>query len=362
MKESTQNALIQSGASSVNTALAYFGNKKLMEQAERFAREDATTAYNRQRDFLQYEIGLNSPSAQMQRYINAGLNPNLVYDKDGLIGAPSVPQASSASAPSFSPSFEFPLIDAQLKQAQIENLEADSRKKDKDIEWTDADIKRLFKDMDKTDAEIENLKANARYLTGQYDNLQVQADLWRSQTHLYDVEAKAKELENSFNEATLDDRIDLVATQLDIERKKASLIIRSMLATALKDEALANYYNNKAGLTVWEAQLIRTTCGLYATEADYYKAVANYNDLLAQYYPEKTEAEINRMASESFKNYSNSATTIFDMLFDVGMSEEILERTSPNPRGGTDKTTTRTKKPKRVPVWRKIVLRRFGKK
>lgn len=120
-------------------------------QNRKFAREQATTAYNRQVALWQMENEYNSPANQMQRFIDAGLNPNLAYGQlqNGL-GAPSVPQGNAAnqSDPQL-------LLQNQLIDAQIKSLDA---KTANETAKTDQDIRESLSRMGVNDA-------NAQYLT-----------------------------------------------------------------------------------------------------------------------------------------------------------------------------------------------------
>lgn len=98
-------------------------------------RRHAIYMYDRQRaDALadyQMQNEYNHPSAQMERLKQAGLNPNLVYGSGATTEGGSV---RSSSAPSWSPEapkvdLQTPVMgfyDAQIKQAQVDNLRADN--------------------------------------------------------------------------------------------------------------------------------------------------------------------------------------------------------------------------------------------
>lgn len=95
------------------------------------SRRHAVYMYDRQRaDALadyQMQNEYNHPSAQMERLREAGLNPNLVYGNGATAEGGSI---RSSNAPSWSPDapkidLQQPImgyIDAQIKQAQIDNL------------------------------------------------------------------------------------------------------------------------------------------------------------------------------------------------------------------------------------------------
>jgi len=79
-------------------------------------------------EMARYQYDMNSPANVMQRYKDAGLNPNLIYGQAGGSGA-------SYQAPKLDyrrPPIDFPNMlamyqDVKLKQAQIENVSAQTQ-------------------------------------------------------------------------------------------------------------------------------------------------------------------------------------------------------------------------------------------
>lgn len=105
-------------------------NEKINQKNIDFARE----MYDKQKadniSFWNMSNAYNSPEQQMQRFIQAGLNKNLVYDK-GTNGNASVMSAPPAHAPELRPvnalsgvaDAASSFIDTRVKQAQTNNLE-----------------------------------------------------------------------------------------------------------------------------------------------------------------------------------------------------------------------------------------------
>lgn len=82
-------------------------NEQMYNQARFDNRQDASTAFQRQQALMNYQLRLNSPSAQLARLRAAGINPNLAFANGGItnVSTPSeVSSASPASAPSASSS------------------------------------------------------------------------------------------------------------------------------------------------------------------------------------------------------------------------------------------------------------------
>ncbi|MEM0167972.1 MAG: hypothetical protein QW515_05015 [Thermoplasmatales archaeon] len=106
----------------ISAAQQYRYQKRLMEQQNKYNTEAATTAFNRMYAMWNSENEYNAPTAQMARYKEAGLNPNLIYGQSnpsaGFSSAPSS-SVSQGSAPQVR--FDNP-IDSIVKVFQLKNL------------------------------------------------------------------------------------------------------------------------------------------------------------------------------------------------------------------------------------------------
>lgn len=106
----------------ISAAQQYKYQKRLMDRQNKYNTEAATTAFNRMHGMWQLENEYNTPTAQMGRYKDAGLNPNLIYGNSnpsaGFTAAPSS-SVSAGSAPQVR--FDNP-IDSIAKVFQLKNL------------------------------------------------------------------------------------------------------------------------------------------------------------------------------------------------------------------------------------------------
>lgn len=66
---------------------AFKYNQQLQAQQAAYQKEAAETAWSRQLEAWNMENEYNSPKAQMQRYQDAGLNPNLIYGQSNTAGS-----------------------------------------------------------------------------------------------------------------------------------------------------------------------------------------------------------------------------------------------------------------------------------
>lgn len=103
---SVASSTISSGANRHSQKRAFRYNTALQEQAFGYNRQLAEEAYNRNVAQWMRENDYNSPSAQMQRFKEAGLNPNLIYGQGSNGNASGSPQFET---PYYSPP-EYPTL------------------------------------------------------------------------------------------------------------------------------------------------------------------------------------------------------------------------------------------------------------
>lgn len=112
-------------------------------------------AWQRQRQLIDEQRAYDTPKAQMQRLMDAGLNPNLIYDDLGgnmqAMNAPNAAGMYQGTAPHVDP--------LALSQAML-NL-SQARKNDSDLSLSKAQANRILK---LTDKEYELLSSNVSKL------------------------------------------------------------------------------------------------------------------------------------------------------------------------------------------------------
>lgn len=120
----------------------------------------------------------NLPSAQVQRLLDANLNPYLMYSNgasgltsQGSIGSPSQPHGAMVSA-----SFGNPVLDAlqaKMINAQVSNIEANTEKTRSEIDWQE--IENRFS------KESYNIRMAIKY--GDFDLLKTSMDKMRTEMY-----------------------------------------------------------------------------------------------------------------------------------------------------------------------------------
>lgn len=95
-------AAAQAAADMTSQLVQNRANRRAAERANAYDRESADIAYGRELELMKYQNDFNSPAAQMQRFKDAGLNPNLVYGQGSpgntAPASPQVPRQAPAKA------------------------------------------------------------------------------------------------------------------------------------------------------------------------------------------------------------------------------------------------------------------------
>lgn len=199
LSEAALGAIISGAATVTGAGISGFASGRMNKRAEKFNREEAANqrAWNEKMTAQQNawnmelwnkENEYNTPTAQMERLREAGLNP-LYYGLDG--NSTEGPQAAQAlgyeraTAPNYANPFEG-FGDIAAKIAQISNIQADTAKKNNE-NLTETQRR------EKIQAEIENVKQ-------ENNNLKAQEGLTKSQKEQID---KNNSWLDRINEATV---------------------------------------------------------------------------------------------------------------------------------------------------------------
>lgn len=197
-------------------ALRY--NKEQAELNRQFQKEQTEIARQWQEDFYNK---YSSPQAQVRQYIDAGLNPALMFESGpsvGSVASTSTPSGSQASAPSqYMPDLSGILstmeavgdfiLRKDLTDAQIRNLDSNTSKTKQETEnlmtnneLMKADIHLKYVNADEAESRIEVNRATIREITSHIDNL---------------------DMDTLFKKSSIDE----VATRIDLNRRQSELIL-----------------------------------------------------------------------------------------------------------------------------------------
>ena len=238
------NAALDFGGNILTMGLNHFWQKKQLSQSEQWAREDATTAYNRMIEQWNRENAYNTPKAQMQRALEAGLNPNLYLAQQGLgngsIGTPTVPQAASAGGDAYtSPTGLTSFVDAEYKQALIDDLESSARNRDK---ITDGQLERWLHENNVSDVTIDELRSAIDVNNARVNEINASSNKMKAEFDLLKEDEKAKKFENYITEHTM-------KLSIEAKNKESEAVIKTALALSM-----ANVANVKADTALKIAQ------------------------------------------------------------------------------------------------------------
>lgn len=241
------------GLGDVTGALATMWNvqqqKKVNEQNLEYGREQATTAFERQKELMNLQNKYNDPASQMQRYVDAGLNPNLVYGTPNLsAGASPVSTGSPGNA-------QAPQVDPLLA-SQIANIQADTESKKAQAGKTDAETDNI-KQM--TPLEVDNAAAQLGYTKEQTKLVTMQIDVQRQTSLLLQEQNLGQHLDNLFKKSTYNDMAREIAARADTAQAEADYAAaRFVKELALMDAQIGDYNShsilNRANARLAEAQ------------------------------------------------------------------------------------------------------------
>lgn len=208
--------LIQTAANVASAGGSILSQALFGKRNEEWAREDATTAFNRQRQLLAEQRAYESPMAQMQRYIEAGLNPNLIYgQQQGSISAPSVPQAATqTSIPDAVPQgMADSLLDAQYKKALIRRLDTQNKN---ETALTAEEIKNKIADTWLKDCNADLLLAQSDKICDESDKLRTETQRLEQVIALGQVDVANAMMDLLKREAYIDEEWEAYAAQLGL--------------------------------------------------------------------------------------------------------------------------------------------------
>lgn len=275
---------------------------------ERWAREDATTAFNRQRQLLAEQRAYESPASQMQRYVEAGLNPNLIYgQQQGSISPPSVPQATTASsdAPHLSSGMFDSILQSKLIDAQVDNLNANTEKQ------------RSEKDL--TVETIDNVKADTWMKHVQADQLNsLIANQYEERVKLRAETQRIHQIIASGNLELTNGVMDLMKRSAYVDEEWDAYCAELGLKKNEFEFAVASFANRLLGIE-YNNQLLRSQFRLNIAQA---KSIEASLPFLERMYQANSYNAVFQ-AAISAKNYKllkqfGSADKIFGYVRDTG--------------------------------------------
>lgn len=227
-------SLLAAGGSLAGTLIS---NKKTREYNRELAE------YQNQENLAQWarENEYNSPLAQMQRFQNAGLNPNLIYGQQNLAAdSPMLTSGQPGSPVDFAP---FGQMGAGAAQTAFDQS-----------------------------LQQENL-------AHQNDLLQSQSDYYQSLTEGQNTDNKKKALDLSFDEQTFGDRVAQLRKQTDIFNEQVNEIVARI--RNMNSDSLLKEIESKFSDRLFSSQLRKYGAEIKKLTADtsYSRALKDFTDV-----------------------------------------------------------------------------------
>ena len=196
-----------------NVANNIFGSNAADVAWERQQKADAL-AYQRQVELWNMQNKYAAPAAQMQRFVAAGLNPNLIYGQTQDVS--SVPSVSSGNITSpFKPSFGQGFLDsylqlksfdlnAQKNAAEIANIQADTELK---ASQTNTNLFNLDSEKGLADLKKALLQAGLSEKQASVAVMHATINKIVSEVNINNLTSRGLSFDNEYKEKTLEDRI-----------------------------------------------------------------------------------------------------------------------------------------------------------
>ena len=157
------------GSTYASSAISNASQWKYQQKQNAWQAEQNTIAYNRQREFYDYQNEYNTPANQIARLRAAGINPNLAYSNGNLnnVGS-STPNVSNNSASTVSTTpfnfgnFGSSFVSGLIQAAQLKNIEKQTDKLEKENQYQDIENKiRLMNWLDEAKSKGAQYRATA---------------------------------------------------------------------------------------------------------------------------------------------------------------------------------------------------------
>lgn len=306
MDPATIAALISGVSSMVGTGAAIGGttatNKKSIEYAEKenilqrqFAEHQAAVAYQRQLEMWNKENAYNTPSAQMARYVEAGLNPNLIYN-NGQVPSPVPAVAPVGNTTSHVPMLSNPLSPenlsfARLTEAQIKNIEADTEKKEAD---TQLSYKQGWQIGELVPAMVNQINSEAATLKQMFDSNEFKTAVEQFKLSLFNDEGKVV---NSYSSTEWDPETGqgcVVSIARNFKQLVKDEFVKSLYASEKEYEIAIESFLDQVGI------ISETKYNLELTNQDLQEFV---NVCAKIYQAQEKEAELASLLAEGNQDF-----------------------------------------------------------
>lgn len=253
--------LISSGFGAISSIFSNNAQKKENQRNRDFTEYMYDKQYDNNVKLWNMQNKYDLPSAQKQRLIDAGLNPDLMYSGKGVSPSPNLQaavagSASSGSLPGYGGVAEA-FNQGRLLDAQIRNIDADTKKKESETEGQGYTNDILASDAKFADAKNSGI---IRSQDVQIDDTSASADLKRQQ--IINLQEEVKVFNQNIRESNARCRnmdVDTISKELDnyIKDNSKEYQIRTIAAQCgiTETEALYAVARIKKQLSLWDSYI-----------------------------------------------------------------------------------------------------------
>lgn len=284
-------SLVSNGFNAVSQLLTNHFNRKFAAQQAKLQNQWNIDQWNR-------ENAYNTPAAQMQRFIQAGLNPNLLVNGQQSLAASSPNMESAKDAPAG----VAPQIDpsAALVRAQVRNLDAQTSNLESQTSLNTQNIELIKSQLNLNENQAELILAHTAVTWRSIEEMMTRIDL--NKTELDQKGLSLSMFRDNYNSI----RQSMAARNaLDVYKANSFYKIQDLsiaLMRAEANQANANASQAKAN-AAYLKQLEDRVAQLTPEEKKYYDQMSSYYRNLAS--KTATEDEYQKLLVETYKIYGN---------------------------------------------------------
>lgn len=270
-------------------------------QEQRWQEKAATTAYERQLSLLNNQRAYDHPLAQLQRLIDAGLNPNLAYGQLDMSSSSPVTAPEGGAGSISSPNMRIDASDplqSQLMMAQIERLKTQNSN---DTRMTDSQIERFAALNDVSVKQAYLLEQQAEETIARTTQLNVSLDNIKKEFEILSEKKKQEVFQTAFIEAIQENRIQASNEEYKAVMEYAVAMAAAELLGVKADTALkwAQTANTKKDTQLKQSQirLNNAQMAVARNNAQYLLSLTSYTDA-------NKESLMSKTVQTTFYNYS----------------------------------------------------------
>lgn len=318
--DQTAAAAIQSIGNVIGVGLTNKANANLNKKNRDFAREQATTAYERQLAMMREQNQWNSPANQVALYRAAGMNPALMMSQNGVGNAsiPSAPQGGASESTPYDYSgmsdLAAPFATAFAGQRDQERLELERSRLALDTNMRALDALNKMKLTDIEGKKARSL-ANWQSIQGQQLVRNINNEIERTK-----IQAAAQRSQDAVNKSLVslnEANTGLSKQQLINLRQELTLIparLSALYASAAQSYANEEYLRSGVGVNQSQQRLNNASADLKAEET---VAQILASGVAAHKYPAEVEKAFKeyRYQKDRNKTYSGLAR-VYAQFFD----------------------------------------------